>query len=602
MPLVTLSNVSIRFAGPPLMDGVSAKLEIGQRIGLLGRNGAGKTTLLRLLSGQVEPDHGEITFADGIEVSALPQEVPQDLDGTISAIVAGAFETADDDVPLWQRENMVAQILDRMDLDAQTEFRSLSSGRKRRVLLARALVKQPSLLLLDEPTNHLDIQSIDWLEQFLSKFPGAIMFVTHDRAFLRRLATRIWELDRGKLFDWSCDYDTFLKRKEQELAAEEKQNALFDKRLAEEEAWIRQGVKARRTRNEGRVKALKAMRNERAQRQNKLGNVGLQIQKAERSGHLVIEAKQVSFAYEQKPVISNFSTLIMRGDKVGLIGPNGVGKSTLLKLLLGNLSADSGSIRRGSNLQIAYFDQLREQLDEEKSVFENVGDGYDYIAINGNKRHVLGYLQEFLFTPERARTEVKFMSGGERNRILLAKLFAKPANLVIMDEPTNDLDAETLELLEDRLVQYDGTVIVVSHDREFLDNVVTSTIVFEDDGIREYVGGYTDWINQRKMVEPSCEVEKPAAAKSNKVSENTAGGQPKKLKYKEQKELESLPQMIEKLESEIALVHQAMADPEFYQQSGSVLSEKQAELKRLESELNNAYRRWEELESIASGV
>ena len=599
MPLATLSNLSIHFAGPPLMDDVSARLEAGQRIGLLGRNGTGKTTLMRMLSGLVEPDHGEILFEPGSRVSILQQDVPLDVKGPVADVVQTAFDTEDEQVPEWERDNRVAQILDRMELDGQIPFESLSSGKKRRVLLARALVTKPDLLLLDEPTNHLDIESIDWLEQFLLKFKGAIMFVTHDRAFLRKLSTRIWELDRGKLYDWSCDYDTFLKRKEQLLVAEEKQNELFDKKLAEEEAWIRKGIKARRTRNEGRVRALKAMRDERAQRQGKQGTSGIQIQKGDRSGNLVIEAKEISFAYDSVPIVKDFSTLIMRGDKVGMLGPNGVGKSTLLKLLLEKLKPDNGSVRHGSNLKIAYFDQLREQLDETKSVFDNVGDGYDHVEINGNKKHVLGYLQDFLFTPERARTQVKFLSGGERNRILLAKLFAKPANLIVMDEPTNDLDAETLELLEERLVDYDGTVIVVSHDRDFLDNVVTSTIVFENGDIREYVGGFSDWINQRKPPEP--DVKKAASEKpQKKPAAGKTKEQPRKLKYKEQKELESLPEKIEQMEGEIALVHEAMADPEFYQQSGDVLAEKQNQLKSLESELAAAYQRWDELESIAA--
>ena len=599
MPLATLSNLSIHYAGPPLMDDVSARLETGQRIGLLGRNGAGKTTLMKMLSGLVEPDHGEITFEPGAKISILPQEVPLDLFGPIHQIVKRAFDDSGEQVAEWDRENRVAQILDRMELDAGINFESLSSGKKRRVLLAQALVTEPDLLLLDEPTNHLDIESIDWLEQFLLKFAGAIMFVTHDRAFLRKLATRIWELDRGKLFDWSCDYDTFLKRKEQFLAAEEKQNELFDKKLAEEERWIRQGIKARRTRNEGRVRALKALRVERAERQSKQGTSSIQIQKSERSGNLVIEAKNISFAYESTPIVDDFSTQIIRGDKVGMIGPNGVGKSTLLKLLLEKLKPASGSVRSGSNLKVAYFDQLREQLDENKSVFDNVGDGYDHVEIAGNKRHVLGYLQDFLFTPERARTEVRFLSGGERNRILLAKLFAKPANLIVMDEPTNDLDAETLELLEERLIEYDGTVIVVSHDREFLDNVVTSTIVFENGQIKEYVGGYTDWLRQRGPIE-SKQNKTPTKSQPKKRDSGDSNGQTRKLKYKEQKELESLPEQIEKLETQIAEIHSAMAAPEFYQQPGDVLAQKQNELKILEAELATAYQRWEELESIAS--
>src|SRR5436190_3772339 len=498
MPLVSVKDLRIGYRGPALLDGVSCQSEPGERIGLLGRNGSGKTTFMRILSGQVQPDGGQVTFMPGTKFSLLPQDVPQNIAGSVSEVVAaglphltGEHETA------WQAEQRVERVLAEMELPRDAECQSLSSGMKRRVLIAQAVVAAPDLLLLDEPTNHLDLAAIEWLEQFLARWGTTLMFVTHDRMFLRKLATRIFEIDRGRLFDWSCDYDTFLKRKEDALAAEEVQNALFDKKLAEEEVWIRTGIKARRTRNEGRVRALEAMRRQRTQRPAANSKVQLAIQEASKSGVLVAEVEDVSFAYGERTIVRNFSTSIMRGDKIGIIGPNGAGKTTLLRVLLGQLQPQAGSVRLGTNLQIAYFDQLRQQLNEEASVQENVGDGYDSVKVGDSSRHIIGYLQDFLFSPERARTAVRFLSGGERNRVLLAKLFAKPANVIVLDEPTNDLDAETLELLEERLVQFSGTVLLVSHDREFLNNVVTSTIVFEAGGVKEYVGGYDDWLRQR---------------------------------------------------------------------------------------------------------
>ncbi|MCA9217300.1 MAG: ATP-binding cassette domain-containing protein, partial [Planctomycetales bacterium] len=439
MALVAIEELSIGYRGPTLLDSVSCKIESGQRIGLLGRNGAGKTTFMRLLTGDVTPDGGSITFQANTSAALLQQDVPQEMTGTIDTIVASAFQT-NSDSDKWEHDRAVEQILSRMSLDPTLRFEELSSGMKRRVLLAKTLVRKPDLLLLDEPTNHLDISAIDWMEQFLLKWNGTLMFVTHDREFLRKLATRILEIDRGKLFDWSCDYDTFLKRKEAATAAQEKQDALFDKKLAQEEAWIRQGIKARRTRNEGRVRALKKLREERTERRSAVGKVNLQIQEGQKSGQLVAAVEQISFDYEGTTIINNFSTAIMRGDKVGIIGPNGAGKTTLLKLLLGKLEPTTGSVRTGTNLQIAYFDQLRDQLDDTKTVEEDVADGYQTIATpGGGTRHVLGYLQDFLFTPERARTLIGRLSGGERNRVLLAKLFAKPANVIVLDEPTNDL-------------------------------------------------------------------------------------------------------------------------------------------------------------------
>lgn len=597
-PLLTIRELTIGFRGPSLLDGVSCTIEPGQRIGLLGRNGAGKTTFMRLLSGQVESDHGEIIRAPGVKVALLQQDVPQDVQGTIAEVVAQGLPRvdADDHDAVWKGEHQLEQILTKMSLDGAARFEALSSGMKRRVLLAQALVAQPDLLLLDEPTNHLDIEAITWLEDFLARWSGAYLFVTHDRAFLRRLATRILEVDRGKLFDWSCDYDTFLTRKEEALAAEEKQNALFDKKLAIEEVWIRTGIKARRTRNEGRVRALEAMRRTRQQRRTSPGKVKLEIQEAERSGVLVAEVEDVSFEYPGRVILKDFSTTILRGDKLGIIGPNGAGKTTLLRVLLGQLPPQSGRVKLGTNLQIAYFDQLRAQLGEEQTVQEAVGDGYETIFLNGQSRHIIGYLQDFLFSPERARTQVKFLSGGERNRVLLAKLFAKPANVLVLDEPTNDLDSETLEMLEERLVQFDGTVLMVSHDRAFLNNVVTSTLVFEPAGIKEYVGGYDDWLRQRTP-EPAIAV---PAAREEKPAKATSGTEKKRRRsYKEQKELTELPAKIEALEAAIAELHTTMGDPTFYQKGKDIIAKSQQALKQHETDLATAYQRWEELEQLA---
>jgi ATP-binding cassette subfamily F protein uup len=485
-----------------------------------------------------------------------------------------------------------------MELDAAVKFETLSSGLKRRVLLARSIAGEPDVLLLDEPTNHLDIPSILWLEKFLSRWQNTLVFITHDRTFLKNLATRIWEIDRGQLFDWSCDYQTFLSRKEASLAAEEKQNALFDKKLAEEEAWIRQGIKARRTRNEGRVRALKAMRNERRQRREDIGKAKLNIQQAQRSGVLVADVRDLSFSYGDKPIVKEFSTTLMRGDKIGIIGPNGAGKTTLLKLLLGQLQPDSGSVRLGTNLQVAYFDQLRDTLDPDKSVQENVGDGSDKVVVGDKAKHILGYLQDFLFTPERARTEVRFLSGGERNRALLARLMTRPANVIVLDEPTNDLDSETLELLEEQLAGFSGTVLMVSHDRTFLNNVVTSTIVFENETVKEYAGGYDDW---QDAVSRQTSVTAPQAASNQKLpqkikqAEKIKPADTKKLSYNEQRELDQLPQRIEDIEAQIEALHESMGDPEYYQQEGDTIAGDAAKLKTLEADLATAYERWEEL-------
>ncbi|MFN0021043.1 MAG: ATP-binding cassette domain-containing protein [Pirellulaceae bacterium] len=603
MPLVSVKDLRIGYRGPPLLDGVSCQIEPGQRIGLLGRNGSGKTTFMRIICGQVQPDGGQVVFAPGTRLSLLPQDVPREMAGTVSEVVAaGIPHLSADHETAWQGEQRVERVLADMELPREAECQSLSSGMKRRVLIAQAVVAAPDLLLLDEPTNHLDLAAIEWLEAFLARWGTTLMFVTHDRMFLRKLATRIFEIDRGRLFDWSCDYDTFLKRKEAALAAEETQNALFDKKLAEEEVWVRTGIKARRTRNEGRVRALEKLRLVRSERREATGKVNLSIQEAERSGMLVTEVKEVSFSYGERPIFENFSTSIMRGDKIGIIGPNGAGKTTLLRVLLGNLQPTEGTIRLGTKLQVAYFDQLRQQLDEEKSVQDNVGDGYDTVNVGGSSRHIIGYLRDFLFSAERARTKVQFLSGGERNRILLAKLFAKPANVIVLDEPTNDLDTETLELLEDRLVQFEGTVILVSHDRAFLNNVATSTIVFEDGGIREYVGGYDDWQRQRGTRNFSASTATARRASESKRSDSSARPSisgTRKLTFKERQELESLPAAIEKSEADIQALHREMAEPTFYQQSKEKIAEESRRLRKLEEELAGALERWMALEELA---
>jgi ABC transport system ATP-binding/permease protein len=602
MPLVTIRNLAVGFRGPPLLDDVSCQIEPGQHIGLLGRNGAGKTTLMRILAGELRPDSGEVTLAPNAKVATLPQDVPHDILGPVHTVIATgvAVDMANHETA-WQAEQRVKQIISRMNLPAEAPFESLSSGMKRRVLLARSLVNEPDLLLLDEPTNHLDVDAITWLEDFLSRWRGTLLFVTHDRMFLRKLADRILEIDRGRIFDWSCDYDTFLQRKEAALAAEEKQNALFDKKLAEEEVWIRTGIKARRTRNEGRVRALEEMRRMRQQRRELGGKAQIQIQEGQKSGVLVAETNEVSFAYDGRPILNRFSTTILRGDKVGIIGPNGAGKTTLLRVLLGKLAPQSGTVKLGTNLQIAYFDQLRQQLDDDKTVQENVGDGYDTIQFGGGRRHVVGYLQDFLFSPERARTQVRFLSGGERNRVLLAKLFAKPANIIVLDEPTNDLDAETLEMLEERLVQFEGTVLLVSHDRAFLNNVVTSTIVFEPTGVKEYVGGYDDWLRQRPQPTEAAPQQKPTPAKSTAATKETgddSSSKTRKLSYKEKRELEGLPARIEQLETELQTIHDAMSSPDYFRQPGDLLAKDQARLKALEDEIAAAYHRYEELDQL----
>jgi len=613
MALISLQEVSLGFGGPLLLENINLQIERGEWIGLLGRNGAGKSTLLKLINGDLLPDRGSVARQQNLRLAYLPQEVPQDLAGTVAQIVAGGLAAPGAPAPAgaddhWQGQIQVEQVISRLSLDPRVEFDMLSAGLKRRVLLGRGLVRNPDLLLLDEPTNHLDIDTINWLEDFLVRWAGTLLFVTHDRAFLQRLATRIVELDRGRLFDWNTNYITFLQRKEAMLSAEQEENTNFDKKLAQEEQWIRRGIEARRTRNEGRVRALKRLREIRRLRREQPGKVRMQIQAERRSGRLVIEAEGVSFVYAGCPVVDNFSTTIQRGDRVGIIGPNGSGKTTLLRLLIGELAPQAGVVHHGTNLEVSYLDQLRAQLDESQSVLDNVGQGRDTISINGKSRNLVGYLEDFLFTPDRARAPISALSGGERNRLLLARLFALPANLLVLDEPTNDLDIETLELLEDLLLDYPGTLLLVSHDRAFLNNLVTSLLVLDGSGqVKEYVGGYDDWQKQSSVEKaelPAAEVvvRKPApVSEARETPPDTAA--PRKLTYKEQRameaqkrELAELPGRIEALESEQAQLTAAMADPIFYQRDSAEIAQAANRLKEIEEELALSYERWEELE------
>jgi ABC transport system ATP-binding/permease protein len=627
MALISLQEISVAFGGPLLFDRLSMQLEPKERVVLLGRNGVGKTTLMKIIAGQMGVDKGEIVRQQGVEITHLPQEVPNDITGTIFDIVAlglgkrgqllaeyhhvshqlhtdhsphllrqlDRLQEELDRTQSWDVSQQVELVIAKMGLDPEAEFSTLSGGQKRKTLLAKALVIQPDILLLDEPTNHLDIEAINWLEGFLKSYDGTLMFVTHDRMFMRNMATRIVELDRGKIFSWSCDYPTFLERKQMALENEEIQRTEFAKKLAEEEVWIRKGVKARRTRNEGRVKALERMRIEKQNQRQVIGQVNMQAQEAERSGHLVAKISNLGFGYGDKCLVKDFSTQIMRGDKIGIIGPNGSGKSTLIKLLLGKLTPTKGKVRLGTNLEIAYFDQLRETLDEEATVIDNVTPGSDTVTINGKPRHIIGYLQDFLFTPDRARTPVKVLSGGERNRLLLARLFTKPSNVLVMDEPTNDLDVETLELLEELLSDYSGTLLMVSHDRAFLNNVVTSTIVLEGEGIiSEYAGGYDDWLSQRQapLSKKSTTAEKVVESKPK----------PRKLSFKEEKELAGLEAKIKELESKREELMSAMADPVFYKKSAADIASANAELEAVENQLLESFQRWEYLETMKGNL
>ncbi len=591
MALISVHDVALAFGGSPLLDGVTFHVEKGDRIGLVGRNGAGKSTLLALLADAVSPDSGGVVRRPALRVALLPQEVPQGLTGVVSAVVAaGIAPHAGEEA--WTGEQRIEQMLARLGLPADAPVAGLSGGMLRRVLLARALAAVPDVLLLDEPTNHLDIDTIAWLEDFLTCEAPTLVMVTHDRALLRSLATRIIELDRGRLLDVDGGYDEYLRRRDAALQAETAAWQRQDRRLAEEEIWIRQGIKARRTRNEGRVRALERLREQRRGRRAQPGAARLEVAEAERSGRLVVKADGVDFAYGDRPVVRDFSATIMRGDRVGIIGPNGAGKTTLLRILIGELAPRTGSVRQGAGVQVVYFDQLREQLDPAKSVRDNLGLDSDTITIGGRSRHVMSYLQDFLFSPERARTPVGALSGGERNRLLLARLFTREANLLILDEPTNDLDLETLDLLEELLADFSGTLLLVSHDRTLLDRVVTSTLAVGGDGtVLETVGGYADWLRQRPPVTLTAPVKKP-------TPERPVSDRPRRLTFKERRELDELPAAIACLEAEQAAVHERLADPELYRSAAGLVAELRERLAAVEAGLVVAYARWEELEAL----
>ena len=629
MALITFQEVCLSFGSAPLLDRVCLRIEPGERVCLKGRNGEGKSTLMKLVAGDLVPDSGRVLRRPGLRVGRLSQEVSESLTGSVYDVVAGGLgemmrllarhhaltsrlaEESDESLladlaaveqeletsGAWSFQQRIDTVLSRLKLDADRIFAELSGGMKRRVLLARALAIGPDLLLLDEPTNHLDIESITWLEEFLLNSGPTLLFVTHDRQLLQKLATRILDLDRGRLTSWPGNYATYLRRKEESLAVESAHQAEFDRKLAREEVWVRKGIKARRTRNEGRVRALVEMRQERRARREQLGRVRMEVAGAGMSGKLVAVLQEMSYSFPDtgKEIIKNLTTTVLRGDKIGLIGPNGIGKTTLLRLLLGELAPTKGKIRLGTNLQPSYFDQQRARLDGEKSLVDNLGDGSEFVEINGRRRHVIGYLRDFLFTPDRARSPVRILSGGERNRLLLAKLFARPSNILVLDEPTNDLDMETLELLEELLLDYSGTVLLVSHDRAFINNVVTSTLVFEGKGrVREYAGGYDDWLRQRSMPEP----DKASAKAIKKEQVKTRAGGPRKLTFKQARELEGLPGKIETLEQEQERLYAAMADPAFYQGDGSEVARTRERLAELEKILAAAYDRWQELESV----
>jgi ATP-binding cassette subfamily F protein uup len=622
--LISVENVSLAYGLDVLLDEVKFQISAGERVCLIGRNGAGKSSLMKIIEGTIQPDSGTVWRQPMLRLARLEQELPTNEAGTVFEYVAGGLQEAGsllaeyhalthkletshtqqdldqleklqkkiDAIGAWHFEQEISTILTRLELEPDKKLSALSGGWQRRAALAKALVVAPELLLLDEPTNHLDIEAIQWLEDFLTNTKMGLIFITHDRSLLQRLATRIIELDRGNLTSWPGDYQNFLQRKEEMLHAEQKQNADFDKKLAQEEKWIRQGIKARRTRNEGRVRALEAMRLLRSKRREQQGKVNLSINDTEKSGRLVVEAEHLTHQYNQHVIINDFSVRIMRGDRIGLIGPNGIGKSTLLNLLLGYMPPQQGTVTQGTKLEIAYFDQLRAALDLNKTVADNVTQGSDTIEVNGQKKHIISYLGDFLFTPQRALTPVKALSGGECNRLLLAKLFSQPSNLLVMDEPTNDLDIETLELLEEVLSNYQGTLLLVSHDRKFLDNVVTSTLVFEGNGkIAEFIGGYQDWLNQRA---PKPVAQKPA--KAVVIKEKSEKTQLKKLSFKEQKELAELPKKIEAMEIEQAELQAKMEAPEFYEQAYPVVQESLDKMKQLTTDIEKAYLRWQELE------
>jgi len=607
LPLVALDHVSVAFGHLPLLDDATLQIDARERVAIIGRNGSGKSTLLQIISGEVLPDAGTVWRQPALKIARLVQDVPLTAVRPVFDVVAeGLHGLAGPDVEHWRREHQVDLILSRLKLDGDVIVDTLSGGWRRRVLLARALVAEPDLLLLDEPTNHLDIDAITWLEEFLASYGGAVAFVTHDRAFLQRLATRIVEIDRGQLTSWPGDYATFVRKKEEWLANEATAQEKFDKRLAQEEAWLRQGIKARRTRNEGRVRALMTMRTERAARREVMATAKLRVEQADPSGRMVFEADQVRKVYGERVVVGDFSTRVMRGDRVGLIGPNGAGKTTLLRLLLGEIEPDAGSIRRGTNVHVAYYDQQREQLDPEQTVFDTIGEGRETVTVNGQSRHVNGYLRDFLFPAERARSPVKSLSGGERNRLLLARLFTRPANVLVLDEPTNDLDLETLELLEAQLAEWTGTLLLVSHDRVFLDNVATSTLVFEGAGeVVEYVGGYADWLRQRPVSRATTESEaasKKSASRSAAAVQAPSSDQSpsrRKLTYNEQRELSSLPLRIEALEAEHLRLEARAGSPEFYKEGAGAIAQTLDRITEVEAELLEAYDRLDALKERA---
>ncbi len=621
MALLRLRDISLAFGPESLLDNAELVIEPGDKIAVLGRNGQGKSTLLKVLNREIQPDSGEIVISDGTTISRLQQEVPGGEDHrTVYEVAASGHDDTtaralqqlytdgstdiDTNIDIWRASAELQSIISRLQLQPDALVSSLSGGQKRRAMLARALASEPDLLLMDEPTNHLDVESVVWLEGFLAKLPTTLIFVTHDRQLIKTLANRIVEIDRGKLTSWNQTYERFLTSREQALAAQETQDRLFDKKLKQEEEWIRQGIKARRTRNEGRVRALKKLREERAMRRAQIGQVNMRVQSNTKSGRIVFKLDKVSHAMAGKPLIRNFSTTVMRGNKIAIIGPNGSGKTTLIKIILAELQPDDGSVEQGTNLEIAYFDQLREQLDESRSAADNVSGGADFVEIQGERKHIMGYMQEFLFSPERARAPIRALSGGERNRLLLARLFTRPANVLVLDEPTNDLDVETLELLEYTVLQFEGTVLMVSHDREFIDNIATSTIVLDGNGgLSEYVGGYSDYLNQSGSA-GTTDSSKSKSTASKSKNKKTGGGQPeiadgkqRKLSYQLQRELNSLPDKIDKLEAKKTQLEAQLADPDLYSNQSTALNELQESYTKLEKEISTAYARWDELET-----
>jgi len=601
MALLSLNQVSLTFAGPPLLDSVGLQIDEGERLGLIGRNGVGKSTLLRILEGSLEPDSGEVSRRPGLRVASLQQDVPLNLAGTVRAYLHEVCGATRSDTA-WEIETRIDQVVHDLSLDLDATIEILSAGSKRRVLLAAALVRDPDLLILDEPTNHLDIEAILHLEEALARRRGALVFVTHDRTFLRGLATRILDLDRGVIRSYRCDYDTYLARREEELRTESEQAALFDKKLAQEEAWVRRGIKARRTRNEGRVRALESLRLERGGRRDEIGRVNAQLQEAEKSGHIVLRCANLGFGYDGTAIVRGFTGTILRGDRIGILGPNGCGKTTLIRLLLGELPPREGSVTAGTKLEVAHDEQLHDVLDDSRTVMETISEGRDMITVGGGERHVVGYLRDFLFTTEQIQAPVLKLSGGERKRLQLARILSRPCNLLVLDEPTNDLDLETLDLLEDMLLEFQGTLLVVSHDRAFLDNVVTSTLVFEGNGRwREYVGGYSDWVRQKQSEapEPPARPAKPKAIRATSRARRGGAAGPS-FGFNEKRELAALPEVIHQLETKRQSLFDLLGSPAFYAERGGEVVEMRQQLATVEAEIQNRYARWIELETLAT--